>query len=226
MKTAGLGGLIVIFKSSGNPPVVPTSSFKATSRGLSTSVPFDLDFRRTDFAFERSLGVFRIVPLSPNHPGREFIYQQVLHARLFPGAAISLGAMACRPNMAARPAPPTPGRPPGYTRTIGDVRITLSTTPRAPGALGANPADNLGRDAAQVFAGPLTLRSRPNGRRQFQPFDIKLDFARPFAYNPAAGNLLLQVVVPLGAVAAGALPPIDAARQGETVACRIWTPRG
>jgi hypothetical protein len=226
MKASGLGGLIVIFKSSGNPPVVPESFFKTTSRGLSTSLPFDLDFRRKDYAFERSLGVYRIVPMTPDHPGREFIYQQVIHARLFPQAAISLGAMACRPNMAARPAAPTAGRPPGYTRTIGDVRITLSTTAKAPANLDANPAANLGRDAAQVFGGPLTLRSRPNGRRQFQEFDIRVNFARPFPYNPAAGNLLVQVVVPLGAAAEGSLPPIDAARQGETVACRIWTPRG
>ena len=32
-------------------------------------------------------------------------------------------------------------------------------------------------------------------------FHIRINFAKPFSYNPAAGNLLLQIAVPLGTMA-------------------------
>jgi hypothetical protein len=223
-----LGGLIVVFQSSGDPPVVPTtySYYKTRSGPLSTAVPFDLEFWRTDFAFLKSLGAFQHVPLVPDHAAKEFIFQQVIHARIFPRAASNLSAMAFRPNLDARPASQVPGRPPGYTRTIEDVRITLGTASRNPADLGPEPANNLGPGASMVFQGPLTLSSRPTGRRQIPAYDIRINFAKPFAYDPAAGNLLLQIAVPLGTAAAGFLPPLDAVFQDGTVACRLWTPKG
>ena len=85
--------------------------------------------------------------------------------------------------------------------------IQLSTTSagadESGGALpSATFADNLGGDATTVYSGALTLTTAATGIGA-QPFDYTVSFSQPFLYDPADGNLLLDVTIPSGAKVSG-----------------------
>lgn len=79
-----------------------------------------------------------------------------------------------------------------FTHAFSNVVVALSTTASAPGALAADFAANQGADLTVVHSGALTLASASSGGAGPQPFDIVIDLATPFLYDPAAGNLLLD----------------------------------
>jgi PEP-CTERM motif len=94
----------------------------------------------------------------------------------------------------------------GNSVDISDVVIRLSTT-----AAGANEsrslpsatfADNLESDVTTVFSGALHLTTAATGTGP-QPFDYTVSFSQPFMYDPADGNLLLDVTIPSGATVSG-----------------------
>jgi hypothetical protein len=68
-----------------------------------------------------------------------------------------------------------------------NFNIGLSTTAAGPNGLSTNLPANRGADFAQVFSGPLTATITANDQ-----FDLVIDIV-PFTYNPANGNLLLDV---------------------------------
>lgn len=76
--------------------------------------------------------------------------------------------------------------------SLASVTIGLSTTTRAPDALSAVFADNLGADATVVRSGALTLAAVHSGVPGLQAFDITIDFDTPFLYDASAGHLLLD----------------------------------
>jgi len=77
---------------------------------------------------------------------------------------------------------------------LSGVQITLSTTPRLPDGLSTTFADNFGSDVTTVFSGPVELQGF-----HAPPFNIPQSLAasihltQPFYYNPANGNLLLDI---------------------------------
>jgi len=76
-----------------------------------------------------------------------------------------------------------------FESTLPDVQINMSTTLRGPDHLRPVFAENVGSDDT-VVSGPGSLSLHgylPSG------FDVSLVFARPFTYNPSAGNLLLDI---------------------------------
>jgi hypothetical protein len=81
--------------------------------------------------------------------------------------------------------------------TVQDVDVRLSTTSKAAGGLSGGSTDamdsNPGADALLVFSG--TLNWDPCGSTDcvFDPFDLTIPFTEPFVYDPAAGNLLLEI---------------------------------
>jgi hypothetical protein len=82
-----------------------------------------------------------------------------------------------------------------FTSTLPDIQIDLSTTSAPDDGLSTTFANNVGSNDTVVFArGPLTLSSAftgpPNGPKDF---DIIITLTTPFFYNPANGNLLLDV---------------------------------
>jgi len=82
------------------------------------------------------------------------------------------------------------GRP--FNQTLTDVQINLSTTSVEPDNLSATFADNVGTDDTIVFDGALSLSSADSGSGP-RDFDIVIVLETPFLYDPAAGNLLLDV---------------------------------
>lgn len=88
----------------------------------------------------------------------------------------------------------TPG--PSGPKTI-TVRMYASTTTRAVAAMSTRFSENTGTDNTLVFDGTLTLNSAnqpgPGNTRQF---DYSYPFTTPFLYDPAAGNLVLELQIP------------------------------
>ena len=91
-----------------------------------------------------------------------------------------------------------------FSSTLPNVRIDLSTTGATPTTLSGTFANNVGADDLPVFGGfsgaPLVLSSSATGPAGGpKPFDIVINLATPFFYNPLANplasNLLLDVRV-------------------------------
>ena len=97
-----------------------------------------------------------------------------------------LSQLALRPDTIPGPSGPR-------TQTL---RIYASTTSRSVAGLSTTFADNLGPNNTLVFDGTWTqftenLRGPGNTRK----FDIVRPFTTPFLYDPAAGNLLLDIQI-------------------------------
>jgi hypothetical protein len=81
-----------------------------------------------------------------------------------------------------------------FSITINNIQIDLSTTMADPDGLDSTFANNVGPDDVTVFSGALNLSSAfvgPAGGPK--AFDIVIDLTTPFFYQPASGNLLLDV---------------------------------
>jgi hypothetical protein len=75
------------------------------------------------------------------------------------------------------------------------VQIRMSTTAAAPDALNLTFANNIGLDETLVYSGPATISTAQTGPSPTpQAFDVVLTLQTPFAYNPANGNLLVDVI--------------------------------
>lgn len=144
-------------------------------------------------------------------------YQQIYDASLFGGVTTpilisEIQFRAANPENTFRP----------NSATVSDSTIALSTTTvdSAPGAtangnFSAEFDANVGLDETVVYAGALTLDRGGSNASGPQPFSYGFTLQTPFLYNPALGNLLLDVMVPSGATVTlgpgfGALESFDA----------------
>jgi hypothetical protein len=122
-----------------------------------------------------------LFPLFSSKPIR---YQQVFDAsqfsRLNPGGGL-INRIAFR------------GHGPGvaFTGTVAQLQVNLSTTSKSPNGLSSTFADNIGADDRQVFSGPLSTAVTFTG--DATNFEVTLNFTTPFFYDPAKGNLLLDI---------------------------------
>lgn len=79
--------------------------------------------------------------------------------------------------------------------TINNLTISLSTTSADPDSLSTVFADNVGADNTTVLSGSVELSSNDSpGPGDTRAFDVVINFDTPFLYNPAAGNLLLDIL--------------------------------
>jgi hypothetical protein len=122
--------------------------------------------------------------------GGSMRYQQVIAASEFPGGARVITKIVLRPDAISGVA---------FSETLSNVQINLTTTPKTPQTLSKTFADNLGNDNTVVYQGELTISSEcldvAGGSKEF---DIVIKLQTPFAYDPAAGNLLLDIRNPSG----------------------------
>ena len=146
-----------------------------------TSVPA----RATSITIGSAVGLGNVFPLGASTYAGP--YQQVYSAAAFPDALLITEISFF---MAAR------NQDHSLTSTFG---LGLSTTPMTPSSLSTNYVANRGADFEVVFAGAISATSSS----AVVPFVIPL--GTPFSYDPAAGNLLLDIFVlnntitPLGA---------------------------
>ncbi|HTS64173.1 MAG TPA: hypothetical protein VMH28_19255, partial [Candidatus Acidoferrales bacterium] len=111
-------------------------------------------------------------------------YQQVYDAAQFGGSG-SITRIAFRPDATFAGA---------FSETIASIQIDLSTTSATPDGLSDNLASTVGADDEVVYTGSLTISTSFTGPAGGpKAFDIIINLATPFFYNPGLGNLLLDV---------------------------------
>jgi len=112
-------------------------------------------------------------------------YEQVYGASDFGSSTLLITGLAFRPDAQFGSA---------FSTTLTNLSIFLMTTRNAPDGLSAVFADNEGADKMLVHSGSLSLSSAdigpPGGPKAF---DIIINLTTAFLYNPASGNLLLEV---------------------------------
>jgi hypothetical protein len=81
-----------------------------------------------------------------------------------------------------------------FTSTPIDVKVTLGYAARSVASASSVFANNIGVGAVTVFDGLMTLSST-GAAASPQPFDVVMDVANLFNYNPALGDLLLDITV-------------------------------
>jgi len=144
--------------------VVP-NSLAQTEGNLFNGFPFNIGNIPASMRYQQ---VFASSQFSALLPGGEFITQ-----------------IAFRPEASSNGA--------AFSSTLPNIQINLSTTNRTPDGLSPTFSNNIGLDDTVVFGpGPLALSSAKTGGSA-KDFDILIGLKTPFLYNPAAGNLLLDV---------------------------------
>jgi hypothetical protein len=116
-------------------------------------------------------------------------YQQVYDSSQFGafGGPMEITAIVFRPDGSFGSA---------FASTLSDVRIDLSTTSKSSATITNTFASNVGGDDTIVYGGAsgssLSLSSSDTGGPP-RNFDITINLTTPFLYDPANGNLLLDV---------------------------------
>lgn len=111
-------------------------------------------------------------------------YQQVFDATLFTGP-LDLNEVRFRAD----------GGPILALPVVLNMEVSLSTTSKAPDGLSSPASSNVGPDSTVVFSGLFTLEVPIETDLLF---DVFIPFTTGFTYDPAAGNLLLQLAFPGG----------------------------
>jgi hypothetical protein len=112
--------------------------------------------------------------------------QQVYGASQFPDSPILIKELRFRPGT-----PPYGGV---FSATITNIQINLSTTTNNPDGLSTTFANNIGADNTIVYSGSLSISSSYTGDDTGpRDNDIVVRLQTPFIYDPAKGNLLLDI---------------------------------
>lgn len=122
-----------------------------------------------------------LFPLFSQKPIR---YQQVYDKSQFRGAPQMINSIAFRAH--------SPGKP--FSGSVPQLQVSLSTTSKTPDALSSTFVDNVGPNNLQVFNGSLqVVANNSSTPGAVNSFDIVINFTTPFAFDPARGNLLLDI---------------------------------
>jgi hypothetical protein len=107
---------------------------------------------------------------------------------------------------------------------FGGASVTLSTTPRGPDSLSPVFAENIGPDAVTIFNGALAFGGAYHPGANPQPFVHTISAVVPFYYDPARGNLLVDIAASGGQVLfPGAL---DAQSSNGDAISRVFSSNG
>jgi hypothetical protein len=107
---------------------------------------------------------------------------------------------------------------------FGGGSVTLSTTTRTPDGLSSVFAENVGGDAVTIYSGALSFGGAFHAGASPQPFGDTIPALRPFYYDPARGNLLVDIAASGGQVLfPGAL---DAQSSNGDAISRVFSSNG
>jgi hypothetical protein len=130
--------------------------------------------------------------------------QQVFNSSQFANGPITLTGIAFRANGATFGNGPFDSPGSAFTRTTQGLQIGLSTTTASADALSTTFAANVGADLVNVLSGDITYSSQAlSSNGLTRDFDVVFTFANAFNYDPARGNLLLDVLTTGGSNRAG-----------------------
>lgn len=126
-------------------------------------------------------------PIGGTRPGR---YQQVYSGASFPDVPqILISAIAFRIDRVTQDRVA-----PQFEAFVQDVDFLLSTTPTGADELSRTYAENVGVDESLAFSGFLPLGILgPGAPDDTSAFHVNVPFDEPFLFDPAAGNLLVEV---------------------------------
>jgi hypothetical protein len=110
----------------------------------------------------------------------------------------------------------------GFNATLTNVEIRLSTTSRTPDGLSPVFSENVGIDQTLVFSNFLAMSSAWQAFQQPQPWDIEVQLSTAFWYNPAAGNLLMDLQIREGTDVRDFIPPFDAVDMSGDSVSRVY----
>ena len=111
--------------------------------------------------------------------------QQVYRNTEFPAQPIRIKELRFRPDRVWGYA---------FSTVISNLQVHLSTTTKDPSGLSATYAENTGPDETNVYSGSLAISSQFTGPADGpKDFDMVIPLQVPFVYNPAEGNLLLDI---------------------------------
>jgi hypothetical protein len=141
-------------------------------------------------------------------------YQQVYDSSQFStlGGPVLIHQILFRPDATTGAA---------FSSTLPDIQIDMSTTSATPATLSTTFANNVGADDRVVYArGSLSLSSAFTGPVGGpKDFDIVINLTTPFLYNPASGNLLMDV----RNFGGGGTTQFDAVSSPNSVIERVWS---
>jgi hypothetical protein len=113
-------------------------------------------------------------------------YQQVYDANIFsslPAGGVKITGISFRVDG---------GTGSSFFSILPNIQVDLSTTSAGENTLSSTFANNVGANDTVVYArGALTLSGTAAGFPS--PFNVTINFSQPFVYDPANGNLLLDV---------------------------------
>lgn len=110
-------------------------------------------------------------------------YQQVYASSQFGGSTVTITQLVFRRDSTQGAA----------SFTIPDIQIELMTTSANVAAPSATFSSNRGADAVVVYPRATPMAFSSSGTATPQAFDLVVNLVTPFTYNPAAGNLLMEV---------------------------------
>ncbi len=113
-----------------------------------------------------------------------FRFQQVFSASEFGTTPFIINSIAFRIDGAST-------GPVGWS--FGGGSLQLSTTTRTPDSLSPIFADNIGSDVRTIFNGAFGIGGSYQPGANPQPFSQNIPGSSSFIYNPAQGNLLLDI---------------------------------
>ena len=134
-------------------------------------------------------------------------FQQAYAGPAFGALPVAITEIAFRQDRFATP----------FSTVLPDIQMSFSTTARAVDGLARRWEDNLGPDKVVFQTGDLALSSAPSTASP-RPFDITIPLPTPFVFNPAQGNLLLEVINYGG----GSSTPFDATDVLGDEVSRLW----
>lgn len=107
--------------------------------------------------------------------------QEVYGSGMFGGSPILVTSIAFRLDANQGP----------VSLNLPSITMSMSTTSKSPDGLSVSYADNVGPDSTVVYSGSLSVSASGGGSPN--PFDIVVDLANPFSYDPSSGNLLIDI---------------------------------
>jgi hypothetical protein len=136
--------------------------------------------------------------------------QEVYGAANFPDLPMQLTGVTFRRDASAAP----------FDNGIALLTVRLSTTPVQPDNLSLTFAANYGGEVVTVHDGPIEIASPTESEPgRPAPFEMEVPFDMPFSYDPAEGNLLVEVVVN----AAAGIGMGDQSNDPDDHASRVFT---
>lgn len=136
--------------------------------------------------------VGNLFPFFSSQPIR---YQQVFAAgdfTRFPSGGAMITSIAFRVHAPSA----------AFTGTVPQLELRLSITSKAPDVLSSTFAQNVGSDEQVVYSGPLQVTHAAGATS----FDVVINLSSAFLFDPAQGNLLLEVRSAQGGTE---VPPLD-----------------